>query len=59
MNIDGHIESKLKQLRLTGMLETLSVRLKEAEVSNAGYLDFLMTLLDVILIAIITPIIWR
>ncbi len=46
MNIDGHIESKLKLLRLTGMVETLSVRLKEAEDSNAGYLDFLMTLLE-------------
>lgn len=46
MNIDGHIHNKLKQLRLTGMLETLPVRVKEAENSNTGYLDFLMTLLE-------------
>lgn len=46
MKIDGQIESKLKLLRLTGMLQTLAVRLKQAEDSNNGYLDFLMTLLE-------------
>jgi len=46
MSIDGQIEKKLKQLRLTGMLETLEVRLKQAEESNSGYLDFLSTLLE-------------
>jgi DNA replication protein DnaC len=46
MKIDGQIESKLKLLRLTGMLQTLTVRLKQAEDSNNGYLDFLMTLLE-------------
>ena len=46
MNIDGQIEKKLKQLRLTGMFETLGVRLKQAEKSNSGYLDFLSTLLE-------------
>ena len=46
MNINGQIENKLKLLRLTGMVETLSVRLKEAQDSNSGYLDFLMTLLE-------------
>ena len=46
MNIDGQIESKLKQLRLPGMFETLGVRLKQAEESNSGYLDFLSTLLE-------------
>jgi len=46
MKIDGQIESKLKLLRLTGMLQTLAVRLKQAEESNSGYLEFLMTLLE-------------
>jgi DNA replication protein DnaC len=46
MNIDGQIEIKLKQLRLTGMLETLMVRLKQSEESSSGYLDFLSTLLE-------------
>jgi DNA replication protein DnaC len=46
MSIDGQLASKLKQLRLTGMLETLEVRLRQAEESNNGYLDFLLTLLE-------------
>jgi len=46
MSIDGQIEKKLKQLRLTGMFETLGVRLKQAEESNSVYLDFLSTLLE-------------
>ena len=46
MKIDGQIENKLKLLRLTGMLQTLPVRIKQAEESNSGYLDFLMTLLE-------------
>src|SRR3990172_8950412 len=46
MKIDGQIESKLKLLRLTGMVQTLPVRLKQAEDSNSGYLDFLMTLIE-------------
>ena len=46
MKIDGQIENKLKLLRLTGMVQTLPVRLKQAEDSNSGYLDFLMTLIE-------------
>lgn len=46
MKIDGQLESKLKELRLTGMLQTLPVRIKQAEESNSGYQDFLMTLLE-------------
>lgn len=46
MNINGQIESKLKLLKLTGMLQTLPVRIKQAEEGNSGYLDFLMTLLE-------------
>ncbi|MFN3480906.1 MAG: ATP-binding protein [Thermodesulfovibrionales bacterium] len=46
MKIDGQIEYKLRQLRLTGILQTLSVRVKEAQDSKAGYEEFLMMLLE-------------
>lgn len=46
MNLNGQVSHKLKQLRLTGMLETLEVRLKQAEDTNSGYLDFLLTLIE-------------
>ena len=46
MNIDGQIETKLRLLRLTGMLQTLAVRVKQAQDSTCGYIDFLMTLLE-------------
>lgn len=46
MNIDGQIENRLKSLRLGGLLETLPVRLKQAEESSCGYLDFLMTVVE-------------
>ena len=46
MKIDGQLESKLKELRLIGMLQTLPIRTKQAEESNSGYQDFLMTLLE-------------
>jgi DNA replication protein DnaC len=46
MKIDGQLESKLKELRLTGILQTLPIRIKQAEESNSGYQDFLMTLVE-------------
>lgn len=46
MKIDGQLESKLKELRLTGMLQTLPIRIKQAEESNSGYQDFLITLIE-------------
>lgn len=46
MKIDGQLETRLRQLRLTGMLQTLSIRIKQAEESNSGYQDFLMTLIE-------------
>jgi DNA replication protein DnaC len=46
MKIDGQLENKLKELRLTGMLQTLPIRIKQAEESNSGYQDFLMTLIE-------------
>jgi len=46
MIIEAQIGGKLQQLRLAGMLETLGIRVKQAEESNSGYLDFLWTLLE-------------
>jgi DNA replication protein DnaC len=46
MNLNGQIEQKLKILRLTGILQTLQVRLQQAQESNSGYQDFLMMLLE-------------
>jgi DNA replication protein DnaC len=46
MNLNGQIEQKLKILRLTGILQTLPVRLQQAEKSNGGYQEFLMMLLE-------------
>jgi DNA replication protein DnaC len=46
MSVEAQIEGKLQQLRLTGMRETLAMRVKQAEETNSGYLDFLWTLLE-------------
>jgi DNA replication protein DnaC len=46
MSVEAQIEGKLQQLRLTGMRETLAMRIKQAEETNSGYLDFLWTLLE-------------
>jgi len=46
VNISGQIDSRLKSLHLRGMIDTLPVRLKQAEDSNSGYMDFLMSLLE-------------
>lgn len=46
MNIDGQVRDKLKQLRLAGILDTLETRIRQAEESKSGYMDFLMTLLE-------------
>lgn len=46
MKIDGQLETRLRQLRLTEMLQTLLIRIKQAEESNSGYQDFLMTLIE-------------
>ena len=46
MNIDGQLERKLKVLRLTGILETLAVRVQQAEHSHSDYREFLMTVLE-------------
>lgn len=46
MKIDAQIENKLKQLRLTAIMQTLTVRIQQAEKAQSGYADFLMTLLE-------------
>ncbi len=46
INLDRYIADKLKLLRLSGMLETLPVRIKQAEDSNSGYIEFLQSLLE-------------
>jgi DNA replication protein DnaC len=46
MNMNGQVETRLRSLRLQGLLETLPVRLKEAEERKSGYLDFLLMLLE-------------
>lgn len=45
MNLNSQIENKLRLLKLTGMLETASMRLREAQTGNMGYEELLMTLL--------------
>jgi len=40
------LEGNLKTLRLGGMLDTLELRLREAQRDKAGYLEFLETLLE-------------
>lgn len=46
MKIDAQIQEKLKHLRLTGILQTLQTRIQQAEKSQNGYMEFLMTLLE-------------
>ncbi|MEO5358289.1 MAG: IS21-like element helper ATPase IstB [Nitrospirae bacterium YQR-1] len=42
----GQIEGKLRALMLTGMLQTLEIRHKQAQSNNSGYMDFLLSLLE-------------
>jgi len=44
--MEGQLMEKLRNLRLTGMLETLEVRLKQAEEQNSGYLEFFATVIE-------------
>ena len=41
-----HLLDQLKQLRLGGLLDTLEVRLKEAEKRQLAYVDFLTLLIQ-------------
>lgn len=40
MNLDRQIKDQLKTLRLSGILDTLDLRLQEAEKNSLGYLEF-------------------
>jgi DNA replication protein DnaC len=42
----GHLEEKLRSLRLSGMLDTLEVRLAQARAGELGHLEFLEVLLE-------------
>jgi DNA replication protein DnaC len=46
MNIDHHIVQQLKILRLGGFLETLDLRLKEAQEEDCDHLSFLQLMLQ-------------
>jgi hypothetical protein len=41
-----HLQSKLKKLRLGGMLDTLELRLEQADQQRLGYLQFLELMLE-------------
>src|SRR3989304_1178551 len=41
-----HLQSKLKSLRLGGMLDTLELRLDQAQKDHLGYLQFLELMLE-------------
>lgn len=42
----NQISKKLKQFRLSGMINSLDIRIKQAESDNLGYLEFLELLLE-------------
>lgn len=46
MKIDAHIQEKLRHLRLTGILQSLQIRIEQAEKGQSGYMEFLMSLLE-------------
>jgi DNA replication protein DnaC len=41
MNLDHHLSDQLRSLRLSGLLESLDLRLKEAQKTSLGYMEFL------------------
>lgn len=46
MNLDHHLQNQLKTLRLGGVLETLDLRVKQAQKDSLGYLEFFQILLQ-------------
>ena len=46
MELRHHLTNDLKRLRMPGMIETLDLRLKEAEERAFGYLEFLQLLIQ-------------
>lgn len=41
-----HLQPKLKRLRLGGMLDTLQIRLDQAQQHQLGYLEFLELMIE-------------
>ncbi len=41
-----YLTNKLKSLKLGGMLDTMEIRLKQAQQENLGYIEFLEFLLE-------------
>lgn len=46
MNLDRQLKEQLKALKLSGFLQTLDLRLQEAQKTSLGYLDFFQLLLQ-------------
>ncbi len=46
MKIDAQLQEKLKHLRLAGIQQTLQTRIQQAEKSQSGYMEFLLTLVE-------------
>ena len=46
MNLDHQLKEQLKALKLSGFLQTLDLRLQEAQKTSLGYLDFFQLLLQ-------------
>jgi DNA replication protein DnaC len=46
MNLQHQLETQLKTLRLGGFLQTLDLRLQEAQKASVGYVDFLQLLVQ-------------
>ena len=42
----SHLQTKLRELRLGGVLQTLDLRLDQAQQGRLGYLEFLELLLE-------------
>jgi DNA replication protein DnaC len=46
MNLDHHLQSQIKTLRLGGVLETLDLRLQQAQQHSLGYLEFFQLIIQ-------------
>ncbi len=46
MNLDHHLKEQFKTLRLSGFLETLDIRLQQAQTDSLGYMEFLQLLVQ-------------
>ena len=46
MNLDHQLQAQLKTLKLSGFLQTLDLRLKEAQKASLGYLEFFQLLIQ-------------